>query len=228
MFCFPKEISMLKFYYHPLSPIARRVWIALLEKEIPFEPIVVDLRGKQFEEDFLTLSPFHHVPVLVHQDLRLIESLAILDYLDLQFPQMPLTPQTPAAAAQMRMVQMVTTNELLPKLVSVVVANEEQPLPQEITSHLETCLRFLAQQLGDGDYFGGEHLNLADVVADATVPLFSRLGLSLQSYESLQQWQSKITARSAWQLTKPDDPDFRLWQRWIQLQVQRRQRNRQR
>lgn len=222
---------MLKFYYHPLSPIARRVWIALLEKEIPFEPILVDLRGKQFEEDFLTLSPFHHVPVLVHQDLRLIESIAILDYLELQFPQVPLTPRTPqapAAIAQMRMVQMVTTNELLPKLVAVVMASEAQPLSQEIASHLESCLRFLEQALGERDYFGGDRLNLADIVAGATVPLFSRLGLSLQAYESLQQWQSRITARSPWQLTKPDEPDFQQWKRWIRLQVQRAQRNRQR
>lgn len=219
---------MLKFYYHPLSPIARRVWIALLEKEIPFEPILVDLRGKQFDEDFLRLSPFHHVPVLVHHDLCLIESIAILDYLELQFPQVPLSPQTPAAIAQMRMVQMVTTNELLPKLVAVVIASEEQPLSQEITGHLESCLRFLDQALGDGDYFGGDRLNLADIVAGATVPLFSRLGLSLQAYESLQQWQSRIMARSAWQLTQPNDPDFQQWKRWIQLQVQRAKRNRQR
>ncbi len=36
---------MLTFYYHPLSPVARRVWLALLEKEIPFEPKLVNLTG---------------------------------------------------------------------------------------------------------------------------------------------------------------------------------------
>ncbi|NET52300.1 MAG: hypothetical protein F6K09_27495, partial [Merismopedia sp. SIO2A8] len=30
---------------------------------------------------FLALNPFHHVPVLVDGNVRLIESLAILDYL---------------------------------------------------------------------------------------------------------------------------------------------------
>lgn len=219
---------MLKFYYHPLSPIARRVWIALLEKEIPFEAVVVDLRGKQFEADFLSLSPFHHVPALVHDDLPLIESMAILDYLELQFPQVSLSPEAPAAIAQMRMVQMVVTNELLPKLVAVVTADEENPLPQKTADHLETCLRFLAQQLGNQDYFGGQCLNLADIVAGATVPLFCRLGLSLQPYESLQQWQAKITSRSAWQITKPSDSDFLLWQRWVRFQVQRAKQSRQR
>jgi len=109
------RLIVLKFYYHPLSPISRRVWIALLEKELPFDPVVVDLRGKQFEKDFLAISPFHHVPVVVHEDVRVLESIAILDYLDRQFRQRPLSPTTPADVARMRMLQLMVTNELLPK-----------------------------------------------------------------------------------------------------------------
>lgn len=224
---------MLKLYYHPLSPIARRVWWALLEKEIPFEPIIVDLRGRQFGPDFLAISPFHHVPVLVHDDVRLIESLAILDYLDRQFPQNCLSPTAPAAFAKMRMVQMVVTNELITQLVSVVNA-ENQPLSVEKKDHLETCFQFLEEQLGEGDYFGGDGtaslgencLNLADILAGSTVPLFSRLGISLQPYKALSRWQARIMERPSWQQTNPGDDDFQQWKRWIQLQVKRRQRQR--
>ena len=216
---------MLKFYYHPLSPIARRVWIALLEKEVSFEPAVIDLRrGKQLEADFLSLNPFHHVPAIVHNKVRLIESLAILDYLDRQFLEVPLSPTEPAAYAEMRMVQMVATNELLPKLVSVTVASKEQPLPEDKADHIATCLQFLEQQLGKKDYFGGAVINLADVVAGSTVPLFNRLGISLRPYPFLEQWNSRITDRSAWQMTRPSDRDFQQWQRWIQLQVKQHQR----
>ncbi len=213
---------MLKFYYHPFSPIARRVWIALLEKEIPFEPILVDLRGKQFEEDFLAINPFHHVPVVLHGDVRLIESLAILDYLELEFPQVSLWPEGGAAIAHMRMVQLVSTNELLPKLVAVFAA-EGHPLPQDVVSQLEVCLGYLNQQLGEQAYFGGDRLTLADIVAGSTVPLFRRLGVSLQPYAALDRWCDRIMARSAWQLTQPSEPDFAQWKRWIQLQIKRQQ-----
>ena len=72
---------MLKFYYHPLSPLSRRVWIALLEKEISFTPVIINLQdGEQFKRDFLAINPFHHVPVIIDDGLRIIESLAILDY----------------------------------------------------------------------------------------------------------------------------------------------------
>lgn len=215
---------MLKFYYHPLSPVARRVWIALLEKKISFDPVLVDLRGQQFKEDFVSINPFHHVPVVVHEDVCLIESMAILDYLESRFAKNPLSPSSPGAAAQMKMVQMVVTNELLPKLVAVANA-EHQPVTEAVNQHLATCFQFLEQQLGNQAYFGGDRINLADIVAGSTVPLFYRLGVSLQPYLLLQRWHALIIQRSAWQQTNPSDEACRQWQRWIQLQVKKRQRH---
>ena len=104
---------MLKFYYHPQSPLARRVWIALLEKEISFDPIVISLKdGEQFKPDFLKISPFHHVPVIIDDGLRVLESLAILDYLESKYLQHSLLPNNPSQLAKVRMAQMVANNEL--------------------------------------------------------------------------------------------------------------------
>ncbi|MEL6439584.1 MAG: glutathione S-transferase family protein [Cyanobacteria bacterium J06621_8] len=95
---------MLQFYYHPLSPLSRRVWIALLEKEIPFTPIIINLQDReQFKPEFLALNPFHHVPVIVDQGLRVIESLAILDYLESKYPQHSLLPNDSSQLAKVRM-----------------------------------------------------------------------------------------------------------------------------
>ncbi len=215
---------MLTFYYHPLSPISRRVWLSLLEKEIPFDPVLVDLRGQQFKEDFLFINPFHHVPVVVCEDVCLFESMAILDYLESRFPKKPLSPRSARAIAQMKMVQMVVANELLPKLVAVANA-EHQPVSEAVNQHIATCLQFLERQLGEQTYFGGDHINLADIVAGSTVPLFYRLGISLQPYTLLQRWHALIIQRPTWQLTNLSDEAFRQWQRWIQLQIKKRQRH---
>lgn len=214
---------MLTFYYHPLSPIARRVWLALLEKEIAFEPVVVDLRGKQFEADFLALNPFHHVPVIVHDGVRILESLAILDYLELQFPQRSLLATGAIEVARMRMVQMVVMNELMPKLVACAIADEDHPIPASTTEQIATCFRFLSQQLEGEGYFGGQDLNLADIVAGATVPLFVRLGISLRDYPALENWHQNIVQRSAWQQTAPADEVLEVWRKWIKLQAARKQ-----
>ena len=64
---------MLEFYYHPLSPLARRVWITLLEKNIKFQPIIVNLdRGEQLKPEFLQLNPFHHVPVIIDNNFKFL------------------------------------------------------------------------------------------------------------------------------------------------------------
>lgn len=214
---------MLTFYYHPLSPIAHRVWLALLEMDIDFELRLVDLRGKQFEPEFLALNPFHHVPVIVHNHMRLIESVAILDYLDGQFAAGAFSPKTPAAIAQMRMVQMVVTNELMTKIISVATA-QQQPLSPATQAEIDTCMQFLNQHLGENAYFGGERLNLADFVAGATVPLFSRLGYNLSAYPMLQRWVDRLAQRPAWQQIQPSREDFQQWKRWINLRAKRRQR----
>ena len=215
---------MLKFYYHPLSPISRRVWLALLEKKIPFEPILVDLRGgEQNKPEFLALNPFHHVPVIIDDGFKLIESLAILEYLELKYPQPSLSMQTSAESiAQSKMIQMVTVNELVPKFL--VFANAEvQPVSEDTLAQTENIFRFLAEQLGESTYFGGDRLNLADIIVGATVPLLYRLGVSLQLYPNLDRWQKQITEREAWQMTNPSEEDFQSWRRWIQLMIKRRQ-----
>ena len=94
---------MLTFYHTPLSINSRRVWVALLEKELPFEEHVVSLAGDQFKPDFLSLNPFHHIPVLVDDGFTVIESFAILDYLEAKYPEKSLVPTTPEGVATMRM-----------------------------------------------------------------------------------------------------------------------------
>ncbi|NER49421.1 MAG: glutathione S-transferase family protein [Symploca sp. SIO1A3] len=213
---------MLKFYHHPLSPISRRVWIGLLEKGIPFEPVIVNLKGEQFEPEFLSLNPFHHIPVVVDGELRILESLAILDYLETKHPSLPLMPKEPAAMAKMRMVQMVTSNELTTKIPALLMASDS-PEPDRITfRHIATGLDFFSEQLGDSPYFGGDNLSLADITAGALLPLIVRLGVDLKEHPPIAAWYERIMARESWQQTEPDDEAFEAWKKWVSLIIKRR------
>lgn len=112
--------SMLKLYHHPLSTNSRRVWMTLLEKGIPFELVLLELDGDQFQPEFLALNPFHHVPVLVDDGFRVIETLAILGYLEAKYPTPKLLPTEAQALATVRMVEMVVVNELIPAMSPLV------------------------------------------------------------------------------------------------------------
>ena len=56
---------MIKLYYTPLSVNSRRVWVALLEKQIAFESIELNLDGDQFQPEFCAINPFQRIPVLI-------------------------------------------------------------------------------------------------------------------------------------------------------------------
>lgn len=154
---------MLKFYYNPLSPNARRVWLTLLEKEISFESILVNLDGDQLQPDFLTINPFHHIPVVVDDGFRVVESLAILDYLENKFPTPAMLPTEPQNLATVRMVQMVTANELFPQVISLIYDSEDSPQFLQAKQHIDLVLKFFTVALGVSTFFGSEQLTLATI-----------------------------------------------------------------
>ena len=57
---------MLTLDHTPLSinSLAECGW-PWLEKQLPFDTVEVDLAGDQFKPEFLSMNPFHHIPVLV-------------------------------------------------------------------------------------------------------------------------------------------------------------------
>ena len=211
---------MLKFYYHPLSPIARRVWLALLEKAIVFEPVFVDLKSREnLKPDYLALNPFHHVPTIVDGDTRILESFAILDYLEAKFPTPSLSPTAPVEIAQMRMVQMVIANELMPKLPALVFSGTST-IDRSTLRQVSTAIEFLSAQLGADDYFGGNSLSLADIVAGAVLPLMGQLGFDLRGYPAIEAWCCRVMERDAWRQTEPEAEALNAWKRWVTQMVQ--------
>ncbi len=193
--------------------MARRVWRTLLEKEIAFEPILMKLDGDQLQPDYLELNPFHHIPVIVDDNFRVLESLAILDYLETKYPQPKLLPQNPKALATVRMVQMVSTNELLPKMVSLLFEKEDSPKFIQAKQHLDTVFKFLMTTLGNNSFFGGEQLTLADIVVGTDISLFPKLGMNLDNYPNLNDWFERLMQRPAWQKTELSQEEFEQFKR---------------
>lgn len=219
---------MLTFYYHPLSPISRRVWWALLEKGIAFKPVVVNLMGDQMKPEFVALNPFHHVPVLVDGDFRLVESLAILDYLEGKYPDPSLLPTDLKSLAIVRMVQMVVTNEMMtqiPRVVAAKLASDPGTAAFETAiAPVKIGLQFLADHLDERPFFGSGSLTVADIVAGTAVGLLNRLGVSLTPYPVLGDWYARLEKRPAWQHTSPSDHAFITWERYVGLMIKRRQK----
>lgn len=213
---------MLKFYYNPRSPMARRVWRGLLEKEIEFEPILMKLNGDQFQPDYLEINPFHRVPVIVDDGFKMVESIAILEYLETKYPTPALLPKETQALATVRMVQMISTNEFVPKVLPLILENQDSPKLIEAKQHIEKVLTFFAENLKDNSYFGGENLSLADIIVGTDISFLPHLGIDFSKYPNLNNWFERLMQRPSWQKTELSAEEFEQFRRVLMIMRQRK------
>jgi maleylacetoacetate isomerase len=100
----------MKLFTYWRSQAAFRVRVAMRLKGLAMEKVSLDLlKGDQFAADYLKLNPEGVVPTLIDGDgPPLVQSLAILEYLDEKYPQPPLLPKELRARAHARaLAQMV-------------------------------------------------------------------------------------------------------------------------
>jgi len=81
-----------------------RPWLAMKVAGIAFEETVISLEAKDFKARVMAVSGAGKVPVLIDGEIRVWESLAILEYLAEKFPAASLWPKDDGARAQARAV----------------------------------------------------------------------------------------------------------------------------
>jgi glutathione S-transferase len=79
-----------------------RPWLAMKVAGIEFQETLISLEAADFKSRLIALSGAGKVPVLIDGDVRVWESLAILEYLAEKFPAAGLWPRDPAARAHAR------------------------------------------------------------------------------------------------------------------------------
>ena len=100
-------------YYR--SSAAYRVRIGLNLKGIDYETRQVNLLdSEQKSDEYRALNPQGFVPMLEIDGERLVQSLAILNYLDLRFPNQPLLPARAAERAHVVALSMAVACDIHP------------------------------------------------------------------------------------------------------------------
>jgi glutathione S-transferase len=179
----------------------------LLEKQIPFEPILMNLDGDQFHDDFTAINPLQRIPAIVDNGFRVIESLAILDYLEAKYPTPPLMPGEPEAIAVVQMIKTITVVELQPATIPLtqsLVGLEVEPWKLEAAQQrVIAILQFFEELLNGQTYFIKGEFTFAEVVAGTLVPSLPLLvpSLRLENYPGLTAWTERLTQRESWQQT---------------------------
>ncbi len=79
-----------------------RPWLALRHAGIPFEERLLLLSGENWKEAIAAVSPSGRVPVLLHGERTVWETLAIIEYANELFPEAGLWPEDRATRATAR------------------------------------------------------------------------------------------------------------------------------
>lgn len=219
---------MLTLYHSPISLNSRRVWVTLLEKGLEFELVEIKLDGEQFKPDFLAINPFHHVPVLVDDGFNVVESLAILDYLEAKYPTPAMLPTDAKDLAIARMVELLAVNELspatttfLPQILGLPGGDPEKI--EQAKQKIAIVLRFFENMLDNRPYFGSQNLTLADIVAGTVVSWLPKVGISLSDYPKINTWCDRLVQRPSWQSTEATPEEMAAFKAVIQARMAQNQ-----
>jgi glutathione S-transferase len=202
----------MKLYSGPLSLFSRKVEIALHEKGLAFEQVLVSFtqtRGYSPKHpDVLAANPKGQVPVLVDGGLTLYDSTVILEYLEEAYPEPALYPRSPQERARCRLLDVFADEVMLAPLRFLMHRTEPRPddlerwdakelKAREAEPALGSHFADLDRRLGGRDYLCGA-FSAADIAVFMTVFWTRRLGgPSLRGHENLAAWYARLSERPA-------------------------------
>jgi glutathione S-transferase len=208
-------MSNVTVYGIPGSPFLRSVEIALKEKGVPYQLSVMSPADMRTSEH-LERHPFGRIPMFEQDGFRLYESQAIIRYLDDVFPDPPLVPSDPKGRARMNQVIGIIEWYLFPKAAApigfqriigpkLLGLTSDEKIIADAMPMAQTCVAELDRLLGDGPYFGGDKISIADIMLGAQLDLFSECdeGRELISGTRLEPWLDRMRSRPSFAETQP-------------------------
>ena len=114
----------MKLYSGPLSMFGAKAEIALLEKGLAFDLVMVPFDMRTLYEpkhpEVLRINPKRQVPVLVDDDLELFDSTQIFEYLETRKPDPALWPADLKARARARLLEHQSDEVYFPHIIRLM------------------------------------------------------------------------------------------------------------
>lgn len=199
---------MLKIHGVPFSAHTRKVIIAALEKDIPYEIVrVIPLAPPQ---GWRELSPLGFIPAIEDGDFRLADSSVVCQYLERSHPQPALYPIEPRSYARALWIeefvdgglqQHVLRGLLMQRVFAPKFLNQapdEALIHRSLSEMIPSALAYLERSLS-GEYFVGDAFSIADITVASILINYHYAGESLSPSEhpKLHSYLGRILRRES-------------------------------
>jgi maleylacetoacetate isomerase len=194
------------------SSAAYRVRIALNLKGLAYEAVQVNLLTAEHKgEAYRALDPQGMLPTLEIDGQALIQSLAIIDYLDRRFPEPPLLPANPAARSGAMAKALIIACDIHP----INNLRMMRWLQQELHVDADERLRWTAHWMiegftalealaGDTPFLAGDTPGLPDLCLVPQIYNARRFSVPLDAYPKLVAIDDRCAEIEAFAAAHPD------------------------
>ena len=206
----------MRLYTYFRSSAAYRVRIALNLKGVAYEAVPVNLlKGEQRQEGYRAVNPQQRVPSLDIGGATLIQSPAILEYLDEVYPEPPLLPAGAANRARVRAVASLIACDIHPLNNSGTLGylktklGHDQAAADEWYAHwVREGFDTIEALVEPGPYAFGSRITLADVYLVPQVFNARRFNVPLDAYPKIAAVDAACASLKACQDAGPaSQPD---------------------
>lgn len=158
------EKPILYTYFRSSS--AARVRIALNFKGVDYEPRHINLlKSEQQSAEYLAHSPSGLVPLLVVGNEEIMQSVAILEYLEETYQNKPLLPKDPSKRAQVRAIVGTICSDIQPlqnlRVLRTIPEQERQEYARRIIGQGLAVVEKMLERTA-GSFCVGDDVTLAD------------------------------------------------------------------
>ncbi|PHU22118.1 Glutathione S-transferase [Capsicum chinense] len=202
----------IKIHGSPMSTATMRVVACLIEKDLDFEFVFVDMATDEHKKHpFLSLNPFGQVPAFADGDLKLFESRAITQYIAHVYASngYQLILQDPKKMPIMSVWMEVEGQKFEPlasKLTwelgikPMIGMSTDDAIVKESEEQLSKVLDIYETRLTESKYLGGDSFTLVDLHHMPNI--YYLMGTKVKALFDLRPrvsaWCADILARPAW------------------------------
>ena len=202
----------MRLYTYFRSSAAYRVRIALNLKGLPYEAVPIHLLKKeQNAPDYLAVNPQGRVPSLDLDGTVLIQSPAILEYLEEIYPEPPLLPSDPVARARVRAICALIACDIHPlnnvgvlRYIKRAFGQEQAAIDDWYRHWIVEGFTALEQIIEPGPFAFGSNPTLADVYLVPQVYNAVRLHVPMEPYPKIAAADRACSDLEAFKAAAPE------------------------